>query len=226
MINQRSKCKQTVIKAVQYLFISSVMAGGLAGCSQTDESSGAIKQPQPTKFSDDYHQSYVQIIQELGQTIQNQSLSTDINHQFVSTMLNHQQAVVMMAYVQLKFGSDEQALNIAQRSIDIQQAQMAWMRQWLANDALTHERTEQSPHLAFNGYESYYTQTLITAANSQTADKAFIHLMQMHQLQAIHMAEQALEMGLDAEVAVLAEDIIITQTTELKALQNWLHDAD
>ncbi len=55
-----------------------------------------------------------------------------------------------------------------------------------------------------------------------TSEKQFVQQMKLHHEAAIVMANQALQITLRPEVKTLANNIVSTQTTEVKMMKDWL----
>lgn len=56
------------------------------------------------------------------------------------------------------------------------------------------------------------------------ADTTFVEAMIPHHEEAIRMAKEVLASGSDPEIENLADDIISSQTAEIKYMQRWLKE--
>lgn len=208
---------------VLLMILASVLL--LSACTQKEESAHIKAAQTEAGAAKAYSQKYLDIINDLKKSsIDGSQMATaDANWQFIQAMRTHQQAAVMMAYVELKYGKDADARNIAQRSIDIQQAQMSWMDQWLASYTPSQaDAPKNIDPLAVNKPSAAHFQSMIQAAQDGTPDKAFVSLMRLHQSQALIMAKQVRLLTSDAQIQALADDIYDTQTAEIKQMQAWL----
>lgn len=201
----------------------------LTACTQTQQSNQIKADQSDSQNSKAHIQKYLDIIDDLKannlQAMKVDEITEDTNRQFVQAMLAHQQAAVMMAYTELKYGTDADARNMAQRSIDIQQAQMNWMYQWLESYTPAHDAADQvvnADHFAFFERGTQYYQSMIHAAQENSPDKAFVLLMQLHQAQALDMSNQAELLSLDTQIQALADDIYDTQAAQIAQMQAWL----
>lgn len=193
----------------------------LTACAQKDESSHLVSAQTESSAANGHSQKYLDVIDGLKQSTAHADDGIDANRQFVQLMRSHQQAAVMMAYIELKYGTDADARSLAQRSIDIQQAQMSWMDQWLS--AYQPQEAQHIDTLPTIKPSAQHLQSMSQATQDSSPDKAFILLMQLHQTQALAMIRQVNLLALDAEVQALAEDIYDTQSAQIEQMQAWLN---
>lgn len=69
-------------------------------------------------------------------------IPADADEAFMRGMLAHHRGAVEMAQVELRYGKDSQARDLAQRVIDTQQAEIEEMEKWLADKGLSTQPVE------------------------------------------------------------------------------------
>ncbi len=220
-VNTAAK-KTASIKLLGVLVVGLLSMLLLTACTQKEESTHLKAAQSEAGAANSHSQKYLDIITDLKKSSAQVDGDMDINQQFIQVMRSHQQAAVMMAYIQLKHGKDADARSIAQRSIDIQQAQMSWMDQWLSFYT-PKDSVQSADQFVLSKPSSQHFQSMTKAAQQSSPDQAFILLMQLHQSQTLAMIKQADVLALDAEVQALAEDIYDTQSAQIQQMEAWLN---
>lgn len=173
-------------------------------------------------------EKYQQIIGHTYQQMADAIKTSDVNASFVKSMIVHHQGAVAMSYTQLKFGQDVQIREFAQGIIDLQQEEIAWMKDWLINHANQPAMTLQ-PDGEQDGMQEAMAkkaqsnhQEMMDDVTDTNPDVAYIKAMILHHKTAIKMANTAIDYGVDADVSALAEQIKIVHSQEIEQMKDWL----
>lgn len=169
-------------------------------------------------------EKYQAIITQTYQQMTDAIKSDDVNTAFVKSMIVHHQGAVAMSYAQLKFGQDSQIRDFAQSAIDLQQEEIAWMKDWLINHANQPATTAQSDEMQaelMKKTQSNY-QEMIDDVADDNPDAAYIKAMILHHKTAIKMANTAIKHGADADITALAEQIKTVHSQEIEQMKDWL----
>jgi uncharacterized protein (DUF305 family) len=126
---------------------------------------------------------------------------------FIAEMIPHHQEAVDSS--RLMLDSENPAVReLAQSIISAQESEIAMMRSWMQ---------EWYPDSA---YMSTYSNMMpdLSTVQGEAKDREYLKGMQGHHKGAIQMAKQAQQLELRPEVRTLTENIISTQTAEIKQI--------
>ena len=141
---------------------------------------------------------------------------------FAKAMLGHHRGAVNMAKTQLKYGTDETMLQLAQDIIDSQQLEMDIMNKWLAShpDAPNPKPNTEAMQQAYAKSMEAMHGDMMAGIEDPMPDMAFARGMLPHHRGAVDMAMVQLQYGKDEEMRKLAQDIIDAQQPEIEVMQD------
>jgi uncharacterized protein (DUF305 family) len=143
---------------------------------------------------------------------------------FVRGMIPHHQGAVDMAKVQLQYGKDEELKELTRRIITWQEAEIGFMKQWLAgrNSAWQASNACERKSVAayINSMANMHRDMNIQYTGD--ADYDFVKGMIPHHQGAIDMAWVLKEHGASHDLRQLADDIIRSQGQEIRWMEAWL----
>ena len=143
---------------------------------------------------------------------------------FAKSMLGHHRGAVNMAKIELKYGTNQEMLQLAQDIIDSQQLEMDIMNKWLAShpDAPKPKPNTEAMQQAYaKGMEAMHGD-MMAGITDPMPDMAFARGMLPHHRVAIDMARVQLQYGTDEEMRKLAQEIIDAQQYEIILIQEWI----
>ena len=143
---------------------------------------------------------------------------------FAKSMLGHHRGAVNMAKIELKYGTNQEMLQLAQDIIDSQQLEMDIMNKWLAShpDAPKPKPNTEAMQQAYaKGMEAMHGDMMAGIADPMP-DMAFARGMLPHHIAAVDMARVQLQYGTDEEMRKLAQNIIDAQQPEIEVMQDWI----
>jgi hypothetical protein len=110
------------------------------GMAAAPESGGcppaaAAPAPSPMDGLDEAHQALMKTMDDMHPAMMAGMMAEDPDVAFVCGMIAHHQGAIDMARVELEFGDDPWAREMAERVIDAQEAEIAEMNAWLAEQA-------------------------------------------------------------------------------------------
>ena len=145
---------------------------------------------------------------------------------FAKSMLGHHRGAIDMAKIQLKYGTDEKARQLAQEIIDAQQVEIDILNKWLAShpDTAKPQPNTEAMQQAYARSMDVLNGEMVLGIADPIPDMAFTRGMLPHHMGAVEMATIQLKYGTDEEMRQLAQDIIDTQQPEIKQMQNWIAD--
>ncbi len=160
--------------------------------------------------------------------------SGDVDHDFVAMMQPHHQGAIDMAEGELAFGHNEQLTRIAQGIIVEQLQEIAAMRlavgetaapNWVtgsvprAPEPDAHGLKAEAPYLARNGAAMNTMMRNMAAAPTGDVDHDFVAMMAPHHQGAIDMAQLELRYGCNAQLKLVAQEIIVDQIQEIAMMR-------
>lgn len=83
----------------------------------------------------DSQQAYMQSMENMHDPMMQGVMDPDPDVAFVRGMIPHHQGAIDMARVVIEYGQDPEIRQLAQNVIDAQEAEIAWMNQWLQEHA-------------------------------------------------------------------------------------------
>lgn len=143
---------------------------------------------------------------------------------FMQGMIAHHVGAVEMAKVQLEYGQDDTLKQLAQKIIDAQMAEIAFMQTWLTNNQEHAKPDPNMPQITarYQEADKKYHDAMMTGVMADDADTAFVQGMIPHHQGAIAMADIVLSTTQDKEIIALANAIKKAQTPEIEQMQTWL----
>lgn len=147
---------------------------------------------------------------------------------FIDAMIPHHEGAIAMAKDALTKSSRKEMKNLAQAIITAQEKEIAEMKKWRSS---WYPKAPQTP-MAWSSQmnhsmpmSSEQMNAMMMTMDLGKADKdfdlRFIDAMIPHHKGAITMAEDALSKSKRPEIQKLAKNIISSQETEIKQLEQW-----
>ena len=143
---------------------------------------------------------------------------------FAKSMLGHHRGAIDMAKIELKYGADEEMLQLAEDIIDSQQVEIDIMNKWLAShpDAPKPKPDTEAMQQAYVRSMDVLSGDMVLGIADPDPDMAFARGMLAHHIGAVNMAKVQLKYGTDEEMRQLAQDIIDAQQPEIEVMQEWI----
>ena len=150
---------------------------------------------------------------------------------FVEMMIpHHEQAVEMSELILAKDGVDPEVVALAEQIRAAQDPEIALMEGWLddwglpsmGDDMGGMEGMDHGGMGGMAGMMSDEQMAELESADGATGAALFLELMIEHHVGAVEMAEDVIDDGRDADVRVLAEQIIVSQTAEIATMRELL----
>lgn len=211
---------------VSWVLVGSMLSAtvGLAGCSTSPEISER-SDSQTTLAGDTSTADHVMMMMDLGPK------DAEFDLRFIDGMILHHQGAVVMAEAVLEQSQREDIKQLAQAVITAQQGEIDQMKQW-RQAWYPDASAEPVMYHAEMGHSMAMTPEMQAAmmmdGNLGTADAEFdlrfINAMIPHHEGALAMAEQVLEKSDRTELRELAQNILATQQTEIKQMEEWRQD--
>lgn len=157
--------------------------------------------------------------------------------QFLQLMIPHHEQAIEMAEL-VPFRTDRQELiEISEEIIEFQEAEILQISEWLveagenpyAHLRMGHEQMIgeiEDMHSSEEIEDVHNPEEMeqLRSLEGKSFDLEFASLMIDHHRGAIGMAEEVLEVGEDAKVTQLAEEIIEAQEAEITQLRQWCQE--
>lgn len=178
--------------------------------------------------SQDFQQAYLASIYTMRHNSPDIKTDDTADVAFIKSMIKHRQGVVWLANLQLKYGEDDSLKVFAKDMIASQENEIWLMEHWLkevyptlpkTNQPLvpTYQMMEQEYHNSINQMH----EQMLVGALQEDADMAFIQTMLPLLKGGLVLAQVALKYGNEPKVQSIANNIIMNQIPEIKALQKW-----
>jgi len=136
---------------------------------------------------------------------------------FTQMMISHHQQAVEMAGLAATRASDSEVKSLAEQIKAAQEPEITKMRGWLKAWKAPEASGMSMGH--GSGMMSDADMAELKAAKGTAFDKKFAEMMIDHHKGAIEMAEDVRKNGANANVRILAGNVIKTQSAEVKQLQ-------
>ncbi|MEP5937795.1 MAG: DUF305 domain-containing protein [Erythrobacter sp.] len=127
-----------VLPAFALLAVGGLTACGAENAEPAATMHGGMDHSQHTASAQDQNdaqRAYAEVNDRMHEGMS--QIDADADVAFMEGMLAHHRGAVEMSEVELQYGSDEQARDLAQRIIDAQQAEIEEMEVWLADRTAT-----------------------------------------------------------------------------------------
>ena len=143
---------------------------------------------------------------------------------FVQGMIPHHQGAIDMAKIEQQYGKDAQMRALAQRIIDAQTKEIAYMQQWLTANQANQPTAANAAAIAQAYQASNQTNhdAMMRGIMAADPDVAFAQGMIPHHQGAIDMANVELQYGTNRDIRQLARQIKDAQAPEIQQMQHWL----
>lgn len=147
---------------------------------------------------------------------------------FLTDMVSHHAQALKMAELAPTRAADERVKTLAGRIAAAQGPEIDVMQAWLEQHGQPRADPEaghgdHGGHGAMPGMASSQEMTRLVAAKGTTFDRLFLSLMSKHHQGALKMAEEA-DGARHPVVTELLADVVVTQTVEIKRMQEVLAD--
>lgn len=164
-----------------------------------------------------------EVRQQLMQAAYQAELSGDPNYDFANLMVAHQGAGIDMAKALLDSSEDERLVRVAELIIDNHEREIEDLNTWL-------ERyDEPSPEDDAEAVRQAYRAVLDGLAEDRDefrvqgdADSVFANAMIWHHELAVALGQVMLNHSVDAQLRILAGDIVRDSTRDIAELRNWM----
>mgnify|MGYP001573672506 CR=1 FL=1 len=149
---------------------------------------------------------------------------SQIDRHFIEQMLPHHDGAIAMANLALEKAKRPEVKTLAKAIISAQESEnqqmKSWYKDWFGRE-VPRGSAMTGGMMSQGGMHMGGTQDIEALKNAPDFDKAFIEAMIPHHQMAIMMA-QMLEAGtVRPEMKQLAQNIISSQTKEIKQMQGW-----
>ena len=145
--------------------------------------------------------------------------SGDVDRDFVAMMIPHHQGAIDMAQAELRYGSNQQLLRLAQEIVVEQLQEITAMRNAVGGAVSTPDAaraaTGEAPFLHANDAAMAAMMAGMTARLTGNIDRAFVAMMVPHHQGAIDMAKAELRYGHNARLHRIAREIVVDQMQEI-----------
>ena len=134
---------------------------------------------------------------------------------FIEQMIPHHQEAIDTSNIILLNSDSDEIKQFARGVIDAQVKENEEMKSW-------HEEWFGKDYTANSELTMIMMMGDLTKLSGSDLDQAYAKGMVMHHKSAIEMAKKIKTISTKTEVLNLADDVILSQSTEVNALQNWL----
>lgn len=153
-------------------------------------------------------------------------MGNNIDRHFIEQMIPHHDGAIAMANLALQKATHAEIKTLASAIIESQSKEIAdmtsWYKSWFGKDVLRGNTGMMGGGMmSGSGMHMGGQEDMTALENATDFDKAFIEAMIPHHQLAVMMA-QMLKSGTDRpEMLSLAENIIESQSQEIKKMQEW-----
>lgn len=139
--------------------------------------------------------------------------------EFMSMMIGHHQSALDMAKLAPANANRQEVKDIAQKIVADQTREINQMTDWLKQWHNTTPKTGMMGEMSGMGMSDTMK---LGALKGDDFDKEFITMMRMHHMSAVEMANLVPDRATQAELKTLGQNIVTTQTAEIKQFEGWL----
>ena len=163
-----------------------------------------------------------------GHTMDLGPADDEYNLRFIDAMIPHHEGALVMAEEALEKSEREEIIGLANEIINAQQEEIAQMEQWRNNlypdapetptvwDSINQTTTTMTPEQL-----AMMRMDMNLGPADEEFDLRFINGMIPHHQAAVTMAEDLITKSENPEMQELAQNIIISQQTEINQLEQW-----
>ncbi len=148
-----------------------------------------------------------------------QDAATEADLRYVTMMIpHHEQALTMTGLVERR-AADQRVHALAGRIADVQEAEIAMMRDWLSRHGGPDGHGEHGAHELMPGMATPEQMAALRTATGAEFDQRFLDLMITHHEGALTMAEQELADGIQPRAIEMAQDVVAGQMAEIERMR-------
>jgi uncharacterized protein (DUF305 family) len=147
------------------------------------------------------------------------------DEQYIADMIAHHEAAASMSEQAMSVTAHDELFNLASNIVQVQSNEMIQMRDW--QKAWGFEITNSGGHMSHGGGGAEMAGDMVEMMNKlkgltgEAYDEEFLKQMILHHEQAIEMSVDADTNAKRQEIKDLANDVITTQTAEIKQMKVW-----
>jgi len=195
-----------------------------AAQAETDEAVVADETDESVIDSAPMMEDYTKALTRMNNEVNIGMVYNDPDTAFAKSILALHRGAVNMAQLQLKYGTDNALLLLAQEIIDSQQQRIDISNKWLAShpDIPNPKPNTEAMQLDYADIVASMNYNIRMGTESVVADLAFARGMLAHQRAVLQLAKVELRYGTDVEMRRLAVQITRDQPRIIQILEDWL----
>ena len=195
-----------------------------AAQAETDEAVVADETDESVIDSAPMMEDYTKALTRMNNEVNIGMVYNDPDTAFAKSILALHRGAVNMAQLQLKYGTDNALLLLAQEIIDSQQQRIDISNKWLAShpDIPNPKPNTEAMQLDYADIVASMNYNIRMGTESVVADLAFARGMLAHQRAVLQLAKVELRYGTDVEMRRLAVQITRDQPRIIQVLEDWL----
>ena len=203
---------------------TSVVTQDTAVQAETDEAVVADETDESVIDSAPMMEDYTKALTRMNNEVNIGMVYNDPDTAFAKSILALHRGAVNMAQLQLKYGTDNALLLLAQEIIDSQQQRIDISNKWLAShpDIPNPKPNTEAMQLDYADIVASMNYNIRMGTESVFADLAFARGMLAHQRAVLQLAKVELRYGTDVEMRRLAVQITRDQPRIIQILKDWL----
>ena len=203
---------------------TSVVTQDTAAQAETDEAVVADETDESVIDSAPMMEDYTKALTRMNNEVNIGMVYNDPDTAFAKSILALHRGAVNMAQLQLKYGTDNALLLLAQEIIDSQQQRIDISNKWLAShpDIPNPKPNTEAMQLDYADIVASMNYNIRMGTESVVADLAFARGMLAHQQAVLQLAKVELRYGTDVEMRRLAVQITRDQPRIIQVLEDWL----
>jgi len=147
-------------------------------------------------------------------------MSQNIDQYFISQMIPHHEGAIEMAKIALKRSKRPEILSLAKGVIEAQERENHDMRAWYEQWFGAAPSSSGMGMMHMDGMKG--DLDILTSVPPEGFDREFIEQMIPHHEMAIMMAQMLLAATERGEMKTLANNIIVSQSSEIQMMRGWL----